>query len=237
MPSSPSEPAGVVRPARCACANPLSRGAGACCATSLVLPGLLDVLRTNLRQGGRDVAVFELGRVFAAERAAGVEAAAEEPRLGTPAGGRPARALVGDARAARLLRRQGRAGAAGRRFGVPAPRLERAGASGTRVLHPGSPRSWSRCVRASAGLPRASLHPELVAKWELQGRAVVAEIDPARFDLRRGRPRARARSVPGGGARPVGGWPTPPCPRRTCWREIRAAGGAAAARGSRRGPL
>lgn len=32
--------------------------------TSLVQPGLLDALETNVRQGRRDVALFELGRVF-----------------------------------------------------------------------------------------------------------------------------------------------------------------------------
>jgi phenylalanyl-tRNA synthetase beta chain len=32
--------------------------------TSLVVPGLLDALETNVRQGRRDVALFELGRVF-----------------------------------------------------------------------------------------------------------------------------------------------------------------------------
>jgi len=32
--------------------------------TSLVTPGLLDALETNVRQGRRDVALFELGRVF-----------------------------------------------------------------------------------------------------------------------------------------------------------------------------
>ena len=45
--------------------------------TSLVMPGLLDTLRTNLRLGRRDVAIFELGRVFTGgrRRAAGGAAA------------------------------------------------------------------------------------------------------------------------------------------------------------------
>jgi phenylalanyl-tRNA synthetase beta chain len=43
--------------------NPLSEEQGAL-RNSLVVPGLVSVLRTNLRQGRRDVAVFETGRVY-----------------------------------------------------------------------------------------------------------------------------------------------------------------------------
>jgi phenylalanyl-tRNA synthetase beta chain len=50
--------------ARVALANPLAGGQGAL-RDSLVFPGLTDALQTNLRQGRRDVGLFELGRVFA----------------------------------------------------------------------------------------------------------------------------------------------------------------------------
>ena len=52
--------------ARVALANPLAGGAGAL-RDSLVFPGLLDALQTNIRQGRRDLTLFELGRVFAQE--------------------------------------------------------------------------------------------------------------------------------------------------------------------------
>jgi phenylalanyl-tRNA synthetase beta chain len=51
---------------RVALANPLAGGAGAL-RDSLVFPGLLDALSTNIRQGRRDTALFEIGRVFTRE--------------------------------------------------------------------------------------------------------------------------------------------------------------------------
>jgi len=56
--------------------------------TSLVMPGLLDVLEANRRQGRRDVAVFEVGRAFLQGNGEPVE----ERRLGI--------LLAGSARAA-----------------------------------------------------------------------------------------------------------------------------------------
>ena len=57
--------------------NPLAGGQGAL-RDGLVFPGLLDALALNLRQGRRDVALFEIGKVFAAD-GAGVR---ETPHLG-----------------------------------------------------------------------------------------------------------------------------------------------------------
>lgn len=54
--------------ARIALANPLAGGQGAL-RDGLVFPGLLDALAVNLRQGRRDVALFEVGKVFAADGA------------------------------------------------------------------------------------------------------------------------------------------------------------------------
>jgi phenylalanyl-tRNA synthetase beta chain len=63
--------------ARVALANPLSEEQ-AVLRNSLVVPGLLGALRANLRQGRRDVAVFEIGRVFTP----GEPMPVEERRLG-----------------------------------------------------------------------------------------------------------------------------------------------------------
>jgi phenylalanyl-tRNA synthetase beta chain len=52
--------------ARVPLANPLAGGQGAL-RDGLVFPGLLDALAVNLRQGRRDVALFEIGKVFAAD--------------------------------------------------------------------------------------------------------------------------------------------------------------------------
>jgi phenylalanyl-tRNA synthetase beta chain len=46
--------------------NPLSEEQAAL-RNSIVLPGLLSVLRTNLRQGRRDLGIFEVGRVYQAK--------------------------------------------------------------------------------------------------------------------------------------------------------------------------
>jgi phenylalanyl-tRNA synthetase beta chain len=63
--------------ARVALANPLSEEQ-AVLRNSLVMPGLLGALRANLRQGRRDVALFEIGRVFTP----GETMPLEERRLG-----------------------------------------------------------------------------------------------------------------------------------------------------------
>jgi phenylalanyl-tRNA synthetase beta chain len=63
--------------ARVPLSNPLAGGQGAL-RDGLVFPGLLDALAVNLRQGRRDVALFEIGKVFAAD-GAGVR---ETPHLG-----------------------------------------------------------------------------------------------------------------------------------------------------------
>ena len=62
--------------------------------SSLVQPGLLAALETNVRQGRRDVALFEMGRVFSAggapaPRGAAAGAAAGRGRRGRGTGRRP----------------------------------------------------------------------------------------------------------------------------------------------------
>lgn len=54
--------------ARVALQNPLAGGQGAL-RDGLVFPGLLDALALNLHHGRRDVALFEIGKVFAADGA------------------------------------------------------------------------------------------------------------------------------------------------------------------------
>jgi phenylalanyl-tRNA synthetase beta chain len=140
-------------------------------------------LRTNVRQGRRDVAVFELGRVFGWERAAGVEAAPEESRLGLLLAGRPALHWSSVARALDFFDIKGVIELLARRFGVPAPRLERAGEKWEGILHPGQSAVMEPLRPGRPPEFLGVLHPDLVAKWELKDAPIVAEIDPARFDI------------------------------------------------------
>ncbi len=176
------EPAGWFVPKLLRLANPLS-AEQAVLRESLVFPGLIGVLRTNLRQGRRDVAVFELGRVFGWERAAGVEAAAEETRLGLLLAGRPALHWSSASRALDFFDVKGVVELLARRFGVPAPRLERAGGKWEGILHPGQSAVLEPLRPGRPPEYLGVLHPDLVAKWELKDAPLVAEIDPARFDL------------------------------------------------------
>ena len=186
----------VPRPLRLA--NPLS-AEQAVLRESIVLPGLLSVLRTNIRQGRRDVAVFELGRVFGWDRVAGLAAAPEEPRLGILLAGRALAHLSPAGRPYDFFDAKGLLELLAARFGLDPPRLEpidaRGGeASWSGILHPGQS---AVVAPARPGRPveyLGVLHPDLVAKWELKDAPIVAELDPSRFDARapvRARPLAR----------------------------------------------
>jgi phenylalanyl-tRNA synthetase beta chain len=138
--------------------------------TSLVEPGLLDTLRTNWRLGRRDVAIFELGRVF------------------TGAGGPPreqrrlAVLLSGSTnphhwsmkpRPFDLFDLKGVVDLLFDRLGEPAPELDRESAP-PGFLHPGRAVSLRR-DGAAVGYAGA-LHPDVRAAWELKDEAVVVEI-------------------------------------------------------------
>jgi phenylalanyl-tRNA synthetase beta chain len=162
-------------------ANPLS-AEQAVLRESLVFPGLLQVLRTNLRQGRRDLAVFELGRVFGWDRVGRLQAGPEEPRLGILlSGGIPAHWSV-PARPLDFFDAKGIVELLARHFGMPAPQLQPVHAMWEGVLHPGQSAVLEPVQPGRPVEYLGVLHPDLVAKWELRDAPIVAEIDPARFD-------------------------------------------------------
>jgi len=138
--------------------------------TSLVMPGLLDTLRTNVRLGRRDVAVFEMGRVFLGTAGA----PREERRLAVLLSGsthphhwsmkpRPFDLFdlkgIGDLLFARL--------------GEAAPESDRGGVLPA-FLHPGRAVGVGRGGRAIGYA--GALHPDVRAAWELKDEAVVLEV-------------------------------------------------------------
>jgi phenylalanyl-tRNA synthetase beta chain len=138
--------------------------------TSLVTPGLLGTLRTNLRLGRRDVAVFELGRVFVG--AAG--APREERRLAVLLSGstHPHHWSM-KPRPFDLFDIKGIGELLFARLGEAAFQIERGGGLPAH-LHPGR----------GVGLRRngepigyaGALHPDVRAAWELKDEAVVLEF-------------------------------------------------------------
>jgi phenylalanyl-tRNA synthetase beta chain len=138
--------------------------------TSLVVPGLLNTLRTNLRLGRRDVAIFELGRVF-------------EGTGGSPREERRLAALLSGStsphhwsmrpRPFDLFDLKGVVELLFERLGEPPPELDREGAS-PGFLHPGRAVSLRRdgAVVGYAG----AVHPDVRAAWELKDEAVVVEL-------------------------------------------------------------
>jgi phenylalanyl-tRNA synthetase beta chain len=138
--------------------------------TSLVKPGLLATLRTNLRLGRRDVAVFELGRVFL--RAQGPPR--EERRLAVLLSGstNPHHWSM-KARPFDLFDLKGILELLFARLGDAAPEIDRGGAL-PGFLHPGRGVVWRRDGEriGYAG----AVHPDVRAAWELKDEAVVLEI-------------------------------------------------------------
>jgi phenylalanyl-tRNA synthetase beta chain len=138
--------------------------------TSLVMPGLLGTLRTNLRLGRRDVAVFELGRVFLP----GEGGPREERRLAVLLSGsthphhwsmkpRPFDLFDVKGIVELLFARLGDPGLGIDRESAPPP-----------FLHPGRAVSLRRDDRI-VGYAGA-VHPDVRAAWELKDEAVVMEI-------------------------------------------------------------
>ncbi len=137
---------------------------------SLVMPGLLETLRSNQRLGRRDVAVFEIGRVFA--RADG--APSEERRLAVLLSGstHPHHWSI-RSRPFDLYDLKGIVELLFARLGEPAPGLD--GTSPLPAfLHPGR----AACLRREARLLgyAGAVHPDVRAAWELKDEAVVLEI-------------------------------------------------------------
>jgi phenylalanyl-tRNA synthetase beta chain len=151
-------------------ANPLTEEQDAL-RTSLVMPGLLGTLRTNLRLGRRDAAVFELGRVFRPGPDGRPE---EEPRLGLLLAGQthPHHWSV-KPRPFDLFDVKGIVELLFARLGAAAPEVDRGGGLPS-YLHPGRAfslrRGGERIGHAGA------LHPDVRAAWEMRDEVVVLEL-------------------------------------------------------------
>src|SRR5262249_42992451 len=166
--------------------NPLSADADVL-RSSLVVPGLLTSVRTNLRQGRRDLALFEIGRVFADS---GEALPREERRLGLVVTGRFGAAHWSEKpRTADFFDLKGVLEALFRRLGSDPPRLEAAGAPS--FLHPG--RSAVIVADGPIGCMGA-LHPDVRETWELRDEAFVAELSVERL-LEEAAPPARFRPL------------------------------------------
>jgi len=160
--------AGAHAPPRLHLANPLSEEQAAL-RSSLVMPGLLSTLRANLRQGRRDVRVFELGRVFGATP----QGPAEEPRVAVLLAGAAAPHWSSEQRAADFYDAKGVVELLGRRLGIGTFTFEADGVPG--FLHPSK-----AAVVSLDGRPRGyvgSLHPDVAEAWDLRDEAVVAELE------------------------------------------------------------
>jgi phenylalanyl-tRNA synthetase beta chain len=138
--------------------------------SSLVVPGLVGTLRTNLRLGRRDVAVFELGRVFAPSE----HGVREQRRLAVLLSGitHPHHWSVRQ-RPFDLFDVKGIVELLFARLGAPAPEIDREAAPPS-FVHPGR---GFRLLRGGQRIGYAgSLHPDTRAAWELRDEAVVLEI-------------------------------------------------------------
>ncbi len=137
---------------------------------SLVVPGLLNTLHANLRIGRRDLAIFEIGRVFTA--VAGTPR--EERRLGAllSGGARPQHWSLGS-RPVDVFDLKGLVELLFARMGEPTLAFESDdGLPG--YLHPGRALGL---VRAGERIGYVgALHPDVHAAWELRDEAVVLEI-------------------------------------------------------------
>jgi phenylalanyl-tRNA synthetase beta chain len=143
--------------------------------TSLVVPGLVATLRHNQRLGRRDVALFEIGRVFLP----GAERPREQRRLGLLLSGQwQPRHWSAPARPFDLYDVKGIVELLFARLAEAPPVLER-DAPPPPGLHPG--RS-ARLVREGELVGWAgALHPDLRARHELKDEAVVLELDLERL--------------------------------------------------------
>jgi phenylalanyl-tRNA synthetase beta chain len=154
-------------PPRVPVANPLSEDQGVL-RSSLVVPGLLTTLRTNLRQGRRDVALFETGRVFLPREGA----PAEEPRLGILLAGQLGGHWSARARAVDFYDIKALLELVAERLRLPSFAL--ATDDPPSLLHPG------KAARIANGSAFAgwlgALHPDVLRAWDVRGEVYVAEL-------------------------------------------------------------
>ncbi len=138
--------------------------------TSLVFPGLLSNLETNLRHGRRDVRLFEIGRVFAEA----ADRPVERLRVGFAAAGSLHRAHWSEKpRPADFFDGRGVVEAVLSALGAPRARFEASAVPG--FLHPGQG-AWV----VSNGKPPGYvgvLHPDLAAPLDARSKVVVGELD------------------------------------------------------------
>ena len=155
--------------------------------TSLVVPGLLTTLGTNLRLGRRDLALFEVGRVFLQ----GPERPAEERRLGILLSGQHPRHWSAPSRSFDLFDLKGVVELLFERLGEPRPEWDR-NTPPPAFLHPGRAARLSEAGRTlgHAGV----LHPDVRDRLELKDEAVVLELDLERL-LEASAERARFRAL------------------------------------------
>jgi phenylalanyl-tRNA synthetase beta chain len=159
----------VLPGARVGLENPISEEQGILRA-SLVVPGLLGALRTNLRQGRRDMGFFEIGRVFAPAEGLPREA----KRLGFVLSGsaRPPH-WSEKARDFDLFDGKGIVEAVFRRLGAALPDW-RAGEAPSH-LHPGQS-AWATHGGTDCGHVGV-VHPDVARQFEIPEGTVVGEID------------------------------------------------------------
>jgi phenylalanyl-tRNA synthetase beta chain len=147
--------------------NPLAEDQGAL-RDSLVAPGLLSTLKSNLRRGTRDVRIFEIGRVFLPS----VDAPREERRLGLLLTGGATSHWSERRRAADFFDAKGILEVLARRVG----RFDfQAGNGVPSHLHPGKAARilWNGQELGYVG----ALHPDAAEAWELREETLVAELN------------------------------------------------------------
>jgi phenylalanyl-tRNA synthetase beta chain len=153
--------------------NPLSADADVL-RSGIVVPGLLTSLRTNLRQGRRDVALFEIGRVFAES---GEPLPREERRLGLLLTGRIGSSHWSErGRPADFFDLKGIVETLFRRLGWDPPDLATGGLPS--LLHPGRA---AVIVKDGPIGYLGALHPDLRDAWELREETLVAELSLERL--------------------------------------------------------
>jgi phenylalanyl-tRNA synthetase beta chain len=178
-------------PPRTALRNPLSDEQGVL-RTSLVVPGLIGVLQTNLRRGRRDAHLFEVGRVFLPGDQPDWPVK-EVQRMGLlmTGSGQPAH-WSARPRKADFFDATGVLHVLGQRLGLPLWELRAPGEGLPPFLHPGKAAEiWNGGQRIGHV---GAVHPQQAEAWELREETVVAELD---LDpLLQARPASRFRALP-----------------------------------------
>jgi phenylalanyl-tRNA synthetase beta chain len=154
-------------PPRVPIENPLSEEQGVL-RSSLVVPGLLSTLRTNVRQGRRDLAVFETGRVFQPREGA----PAEDHRLGILLAGQSGGHWSARPRPVDFYDLKALLELLAERLGLTPFVLATDGLP--ELLHPGQSARIANGSAFSGWL--GALHPDVLRAWDVRGDVYVAEL-------------------------------------------------------------